>query len=117
MDLPRHADQRGNLYPFDFQSLPFAPRRLFVVSAVPVGSVRGCHAHKSQLQAIVCLAGVIEVKLKIPARSALVVLDQPDKLLLIQPGVWAAQRFMEEHSLELVLASGSYEPEGYSPEC
>jgi hypothetical protein len=114
IDLPRHEDQRGNLYPLDFQALPFAPRRLFVVNAVPAGTVRGRHSHKSQLQAIGCLAGVIEVELKISARSALVVLDQPGRLLLIQPGVWTSQKFIEEHSVELVLASGAYDPEDYS---
>jgi dTDP-4-dehydrorhamnose 3,5-epimerase-like enzyme len=117
MELPRYEDQRGSLYPLDFQALPFAPKRLFVVSAVPVGTVRGRHSHKSQLQAIVCLAGAIEVELKVAARSASLVLDQPGRLLLIQPGVWTAQKFIEEHSVELVLASGPYEPEGYSQEC
>lgn len=117
LELPCHADQRGCLYPLDFQALPFVPRRLFVVSAVPAGTVRGCHAHKSQLQAIVCLAGAIEVELKVAAQSTSLLLDRPGRALLIQPGVWASQKFVDEHSVELVLASGAYAPEDYSPEC
>jgi len=115
MDLPCHEDQRGQLYPLDFQALPFVPLRLFVVSAVPVGTVRGRHAHKSQLQAIVCLAGAIEVELKVASQSVSLLLDHPGRVLLIQPGVWAAQKFIYEHSVELVLASGAYLPEDYSP--
>jgi hypothetical protein len=117
MELPCHEDQRGCLYPLDFQALPFLPRRFFVVNAVPVGSVRGRHSHKNQLQAIVCLAGAIEVELKVAGRSVALVLDHPRSLLLIQPGVWAAQKFIDEHSVELVLASGPYLPEDYSTEC
>lgn len=86
------------------------------MSSVPVGTVRGCHSHKSQLQAIVCLAGAIEVELRVEARSASLVLDHPGSVLLIQPGVWASQKFVKEHSVELVLASGPYQQDEYCGE-
>ena len=51
------SDARGDLVPFDFARLPFAPRRSFVVTNVPAGMRRGGHAHTRGDQLLVVWRG------------------------------------------------------------
>jgi dTDP-4-dehydrorhamnose 3,5-epimerase-like enzyme len=111
--LPSSDESRGLLLPFDLGSLPFVPARIFVVKDVPVGTVRGGHAHREQQQLLFCLSGSLEVVLERGGESALVVLDSPATGLLIEPGTWSSQKFLEADSIELVFASGPYDPLEY----
>jgi hypothetical protein len=38
--------ERGDLMAFDTIDVPFYVKRVFVINNVPVGSIRGQHAHK-----------------------------------------------------------------------
>lgn len=111
--VPSSDEKRGLLLPFDFGSLPFVPARIFVVRDVPVGTVRGGHAHRLQQQLLFCLSGSLEVVLERGAESARVLLDSPAKGLLIEPGIWSSQTFLEVDSVELVFSSGPYDPLEY----
>ena len=113
LEVPCHEDPRELLAPLNFDALPFAPRRVFVVSGVPAGTVRGRHAHRSQTQALLCPAGSIEVELKAACRASSVLLDRPGLVLVIHPGVWSAQTFIAADTVEMVLASGSFDPSDY----
>ena len=44
MTFPVYDDERGRLLPLDLADLPFAPRRVFVVTGPPQGATRGGHA-------------------------------------------------------------------------
>jgi dTDP-4-dehydrorhamnose 3,5-epimerase-like enzyme len=111
--VPSIDEKRGLLLPFDFASLPFVPARMFVVRNVPVGTVRGGHTHREQQQLLFCLSGSLEVSLAGGGEYTRVVLDSPAKGLLIEPGVWSSQTFLEADSVELVFASGPYDPLEY----
>ena len=63
---PPVTDQRGSLTPFDYADLPFPPRRVFAVTDVPPGTSRGGHSHGSSTQLLVCLAGRIELLMRVP---------------------------------------------------
>ena len=51
------TDERGNLLPIEFSQLDFDPKRIFVVNDVPVGDVRGNHAHYKTKQYLICTKG------------------------------------------------------------
>lgn len=116
VQVPSFDDVRGSLLSFEFELLPFLPRRAFVVQDVPVDTIRGRHAHLKQRQILVCLAGSVEVEVRLHDHRQSITLDRPQAGLLIEAGVWCSQRFITDGSILLVLASGRYDPEGYAPE-
>jgi len=111
--VPCCEDGRGQLFPYEFKNQPFVPKRIFVVRSVPVNTVRGLHSHKKQRQVIICLSGAIEIELRISGNSASLILDSPEVGLLIEPGVWASQKFLKENTIQLAMASGPYDPADY----
>jgi dTDP-4-dehydrorhamnose 3,5-epimerase-like enzyme len=106
--LARHSDLRGALTPFEFAALPFMPRRIFVVSDVPVGTTRGKHAHRNGRQLLVCLSGRVRIDMRSGNISESIVLDGSEHGLLIDSGVWAAQTYLVRGTVLLVLASEPY---------
>ena len=55
------TDEKGNLLPIEFGQLDFVPKRVFVVNDVPVGCVRGNHAHYKTKQYLICTKGEFNV--------------------------------------------------------
>src|SRR5687768_4243766 len=114
--LTMHADARGNLISLDFSKLPFMPRHAFVVRDVPVGAVRGRHAHRRAAQFLVCLAGRVSVELRDKSDAVTIQLDVFHTGLLIGPGIWAAQSYLEPGTVLLGFLSEPYDREGYVDE-
>jgi dTDP-4-dehydrorhamnose 3,5-epimerase-like enzyme len=114
IQIPRFDDSRGGLVPFEFDQLPFVPRRMFVVQDVPVQTVRGRHSHAKQRQIMICLAGRIEVDVRSGQHHASITIDHSQTGLLVEPGVWNSQKFVVDGSILLVLASGAYGPADYT---
>jgi dTDP-4-dehydrorhamnose 3,5-epimerase-like enzyme len=113
VSLPRIDQRRGTLLPFDFEALPFNPRRVFVVKGVPPGTVRGRHAHRRGQQLLVRLTGEIRVELRRGGNSKTIPLTSSDVGLLIPAGVWAAQTYVTPDSVLLVLCSEPYDAATY----
>lgn len=113
IDLPIHSDERGNLLPLDFDSLPFRPRRVFTVTDAPAGSIRGEHGHRSGEQLLICLQGKIGLLLRKGHEEANTVLTPTGPGLLLGAGVWCRQTYLVSNSALLVLASEPYDPESY----
>ncbi len=116
LEIPRFEDPRGTLVSFDFGQMPFLPARLFVISGVPVGTIRGQHALVEQQQMLVCLGGIIEVEARWQDKSETIALTRPDLGLFLDRGVWSSQHFSAEDSILLGLGSGEYDPDGYRTE-
>jgi hypothetical protein len=110
-----HPDPRGRLSVVDLQTLPFTVRRVFTVSDVPPGARRGGHRHTRGVQALVCLAGRIDVELRRGAASLEVTLLPDGAGLEIAAGVWSQQHYVEDGSTLLVLASEPYDTGTYDP--
>jgi len=108
------ADLRGKLSVGQSPiSLPFEPKRFFVVYDVPSEAVRGEHAHKTCHQFLVCTHGAVTVIVDDGAAREQIVLDAPLVGLHLEPLVWSVQyRFTDDASL-LVLASDQYDPDDY----
>lgn len=108
-------EKRGTLTELDFHQLPFKPVRVFYITDVPVGAVRGGHAHKSGSQLLYCLNGKIEVELRDGSGEETVICQPDSRGLLINQGVWAQQRYLEENSVLLVLCSHPFDEGEYLP--
>lgn len=106
------ADEpRGALTSIEFDRLPFEPQRVFLVTGVPVGFTRGCHAHRSATQAITCVAGVLRLTVRGPDTEQVLDLVPGDDAVIIEPGIWTSQTYLAEGTTMLVVSSDRYEPD------
>lgn len=107
-------DTRGDLAVLEFDdTLPFQPRRMFTVSRVPPGEVRGLHAHRSIAQLLVCVRGSLQVLVDDGVRRATLELRHQGKALLVEPRVWGAQLAFSRGAVLIVLASAPYDRADY----
>ncbi|MFD2184603.1 sugar 3,4-ketoisomerase [Rhodoplanes azumiensis] len=111
--VPSRRDARGALHPFDFDALPFVPKRAFVVEPAAAGTARGGHAHRTARQILVRLAGTIEITLAYRGREATVRLDDTATGLVLAPGVWASHTYLTADARILVFASEPFDPGAY----
>jgi acetyltransferase-like isoleucine patch superfamily enzyme len=111
---PLIKDMRGNLLAREVErGLPFVPKRVFSVFAVPSKEVRGAHAHRALEQLLICLTGSVSVVVDDAVNRLEVVLDSPDLALYLPPMVWAIQYKYAADAALLVLASDVYDPNDY----
>lgn len=92
---------------------PFQINRIYYIFDVPVGTQRGGHAHKKLRQLLFCPNGTIEILLTDGAERASVMLDQPNKALLIGPGLWRDMLWHTDKAVLCVAASEHYDETDY----
>lgn len=113
-ELPIMVDLRGALtFAEHGSSLPFIPRRYFLVFDVPSREVRGEHAHRTCHQFLVCIKGSCSVVVDDGQNRAEVLLSRPNLGIHISPMVWATEYKYSRDAILLVLASDIYKPEDY----
>ena len=114
IELPYHKENNGDLVAVEGESnvIPFSIERVFNVRAQK-GNIRGRHAHRQCSQLLICTNGAIEVKCDDGRTNELYVLDKPNFGLLIAPGVWAEQRYMENNTILTVLCDRPFEEVDY----
>ena len=114
IELPYHKENNGDLVAVEEESnvIPFSIKRVFNVRAQK-GNIRGRHAHRQCSQLLICTNGSIEVKCDDGSTNELYVLDKPNFGLLIAPGVWAEQRYMENNTILTVLCNRPFEEVDY----
>lgn len=111
--LRNFADERGNLVALQpGPQLPFEIARVFIVRA-SANIVRGEHAHKRCSQYMVCTSGSISLEYKDGKSRKTVVLEGSDHALLIPPGIWATQTYLQDDSGLMVLCDRPYEEDDY----
>ncbi len=114
IEFPEISDLRGKLTFAEVpDSLPFAPKRFFLVYEVPGKDVRGEHAHRELHQFLICLKGSCAVVVDDGENRCEVVLDRPTLGLHVHPMVWATQYKFTPDAVLLVLASDIYKAEDY----
>ena len=101
--VSHHGDKDGRLIAVDFDTLPFLPVRAFTVCDVPPGTVRGGHAHRSGHQLLVCTNGRIQVDLRHNGASETIEYGPFEPALLVAPGVWSRQVYLDPATSLLVL--------------
>jgi len=109
IELPYFDDDSGGLVVMESQSnnIPFEIKRVFNVSS-PKNSIRGKHAHRECTQLLVCNNGSVEVVCDNGIEVCQYTLDKPSLGLLISPGIWTQQKYIEENTILTVLCNQTY---------
>ncbi len=113
VEFAPNVDGRGRLTEFDFSAVPFPVRRAFAVSDVPAGTTRGGHRHQGVAQLLACVTGSVSVELRRGDVRRELTLTPEGGALYIGEGIWASQRYLEEGSVLVVLASAPFDPATY----
>ena len=88
IDIPKIEDTRGNLSVIEKSTIPFAIKRVYYLYDVPSDAYRGGHAHIQQQELLIALSGSFEVKLNDGKNTKSIMLNKPNKGLLIPTGIW-----------------------------
>lgn len=112
--LKELGDERGLLAVLESDStVPFDIRRVFYIYGTKDGVRRGFHGHYKTRQALISVSGSCKVYLDNLIRRETVILDSPNKLLLLEPNDWHEMYDFSPDCVLLVLASHYYDPEDY----
>lgn len=112
--LPRFADIRGSLTAGEFaRSIPFTPKRYFLVFGVPSVETRGEHAHRTCHQFLVCVHGEVRVVADDGHSRREFALDRPELGLHLPPMTWGIQYKYSSDAVLLVFASEYYDANDY----
>ncbi len=113
-EIPHFEDDRGALNVLEIaRELPFGCQRIFYTYTVPMGSVRGEHAHKKCEQFLIAIRGELRVAVDDGERRDEIVLDTPSKGLHLPAGCWGEQFSHSPDCILLVLASLPYDNADY----
>ncbi|WP_405293136.1 sugar 3,4-ketoisomerase [Algibacter sp. Ld11] len=113
IDIPKINDPRGNLSVIEKNTLPFEIKRVYYLYDVPSDAYRGGHAHKEQQAVLIALSGSFDVKLDDGVNVTTIMLNKPNKGLLIPVGIWRELDNFSSGSICLVLASDVFDEKEY----
>lgn len=112
--LPKILDLRGNLSVGEFdRTIPFAPKRYFLVFGVPNAEIRGEHAHRTCKQFLICAHGSCSVVADDGIHREEMLLDDPSIGLYLPPLTWGIQYKYSPDAVLLVFASEFYDAAEY----
>ena len=114
INFPYYQEDNGDLVVIQGMddSAPFHISRVFNVRA-DKDSIRGRHAHSECTQLLVCTNGSIEVSCDDGETQSIYILNKPYMGLLILPGVWVEQKYLENSSILTVLCDQPFNEEEY----
>ncbi|OPJ61652.1 sugar 3,4-ketoisomerase [Clostridium oryzae] len=108
------TDKYGHLTPIEGKiDIPFEIKRVYYITGVGQGVVRGFHSHRKLHQVLICLNGSVKIRTKNPEDEELTELNDPSVGLYIGPHVWREMFDFTEGSVLLVLASENYSEDDY----
>jgi hypothetical protein len=110
INLPTFSDAKGNLTVLE-SKLPFQIVRTYWIYGAD-GELRGGHRHVYTRQALVALAGKIDIYMDDGINKDTVVLDSPSLCLLVEPKDWHTMKF-DNGSVLLVMSSHPYDRSEY----
>ena len=110
MRLNTNADPRGKLTAIEGNNdVYFEIRRVFYISDVTEGVVRGGHAHRETDQLAVTVSGTLRIVVSDGTDSRQVILDDPSTGLLLPRMTWASLTDFSQGAVCLILASTHYD--------
>jgi len=113
-ELPHIEDMRGSLSVGEFgRSIPFSPKRYFLVFDVPSREIRGEHAHRTCHQFLICVKGSCTVVADDGKHRREFLLDRPNLGVYLPAMTWGTQYKYSSDAVLLVFASDYYDPGDY----
>ena len=115
INIPKIAapDGRGNLSVVEKDTLPYAIKRVYYLYDVPSNSTRGGHAHKELQQCLIALSGSFIVVVEDGKERKEILLNRPDRGLLIPNGIWRELIEFSAGAVCLSLVSAEYDEADY----
>lgn len=114
IELDKIHNRSGNLTVVHNQlSVPFSVERIYYLYDVPSNAERGGHGHKELYQLIIAASGSFTISLNDGSNTTSYLLNNPNKGLLIVPGIWRELSGFSSGSVCLVLASMKYSASDY----
>lgn len=113
VDIPTFTDERGAISMMD-KELPFEVKRVFWLHHIQEGKDRGAHALLESFEIMVAIHGSFVVDLDDTKTRTSVILDDPNKGLIIMPGIWFRTHSYRDDGVSLVLASDEYAQNKYT---
>jgi dTDP-4-dehydrorhamnose 3,5-epimerase-like enzyme len=115
IEIPKIEDVhgRGNLAVIEKDTFPFQIKRVYYLYDVPSDAYRGGHAHKEVYELLIPLSGSFEVLLDDGKTKQKVMLNKPNRGLLIPTSVWRELDNFSSGAVCLVLASDVFDEDDY----
>ncbi|MCE3255433.1 MAG: WxcM domain protein [Rickettsiaceae bacterium] len=114
IDFEIKGDERGSLIALEGnKNIPFEIKRIYYIFDTKEGVQRGFHAHKKLKQILVCVRGSCKILLDDGKEKSEVILDSPDKGLLIESVIWREMFDFSPDCVLVVLADNYYDEEDY----
>jgi dTDP-4-dehydrorhamnose 3,5-epimerase-like enzyme len=111
--FPVIEDVRGNLAFIQNDILPFEFKRIYYLFDVPSSAFRGGHSHINQHEILIAISGSFEVVLDDGQQKNKVLLNKPNKGLLIKNNIWRELQNFSSGAVCLVIASDVFEESDY----
>lgn len=100
----------GMVYAEAEKDIPFKIRRIYCIYKTEEGMHRGFHAHKENWQLLFCPYGSVQVLLDDGKKKEKILLDEPQKGLIIYPNTWRELTWLKDDSVLCVAVSEYYNP-------
>jgi dTDP-4-dehydrorhamnose 3,5-epimerase-like enzyme len=113
ISIPKITDPRGNLAVVEMNFLPYTIQRVYYLYDVPSDAKRGGHAHLAQQEFLIAISGSFTVQLDDGKNKKEVLLNKPDRGLLITEGIWRSLDDFSSGAVCLVISSGAYDEADY----
>ena len=114
INFEEHGDERGILIALEqMKNVPFEIKRVYYMYNTVPGVRRGFHAHKNLKQVLICVKGSCKIFLDDGTETAEVLLDEPNKGLLIESHLWREMFDFSDDAVLMVLASELYDESDY----
>lgn len=110
-DLQQFKNEKGKLATIN-EDLDIDVNRVFYITQVPKGETRGYHAHRNNVQMLICIHGEILVTLDNSKEREEVLLKQ-DQSLIVDRMIWATEKYITGNDTLLVLCSDEYDEKDY----
>lgn len=115
IEIPKITDEkgRGKLSVIEKDIIPFKINRVYYLYDVPSDAYRGGHAHKKLIQFLIPLSGSFEVIVDDGINKKRIMLNKPNKGLIIPTGIWRSLDNFSSGAVCLVLASEEFDEDDY----
>jgi hypothetical protein len=105
-------DERGELSKF-FLDIDFIPQEFFIIKDVPLGALRGQHAHFKCKQLIMLIKGKLNVSLESKISNKTVLLNNPGSFVVIPALTWSKQEYLSINTEIIVFCSEEFDEKDY----
>ena len=114
LDIKKIESPGGNLSYFEKgKDITFDIKRIYYIYDFCEENKRGFHAHKELKQVMWCPYGIIEIYFDNGEIREKYILDEPNKILIVEDGYWREFVSLKEKSILCVAASNIYDESDY----